>query len=180
MTNDYIDVEMKGLDKTMKELAAYGVHAQTKGAVAMSRATSRVFAKRTKENCPVGVKGIEGSSKRADKAPGNLRNSIKSVRILKGAQKAIYYRVGFTQGRKYKYDGWYANIVEFGAAPHTIPKNGRKIRMRIGDNYFVGPINHPGHVGTRFVTRSFEESYGPAIQKGVKAFDRTLKKFRKI
>jgi len=178
MTQEYVDVQIKGISETMKALEAYGKHAQTKGAVSMSRATASVFAKSMRVNCPVGVRGIEGSSKRADKAPGNLKNSIKSVRILKRAQKVVYYRVGFTQGRKYKYDGWYANIVEFGAAPHTIPKKGLKIRMRIGDNYFIGPIQHPGMRGTRFVTRSFEESYGVAVQKGVKAFDRTLKKFR--
>lgn len=176
--NEYVDVEIKGLDKTIQAMTAYGVHAQVKGAAVMSRTVSAAFARSMRKNCPVGVRGIEGSSKRADKLPGNLRKSIKSVRILKRAQKAIYYRVGFTQGRKHKYDGWYANIVEFGAAPHMIPKSGKKIRMRIGDNYFIGPIQHPGMVGTRFVTRSFEESYGMAIAKGQKAFDRTLKKFR--
>jgi hypothetical protein len=176
---DYMDVDMKGIGKTMKALEEYGRLAQTKGAINMTRATSNVFKRRTQANCPIGVRGIEGSSKRADKAPGNLKRSIKSVRILKRAQKAIYYEVGFTQGRKYKNDGWYANIVEFGAAPHLIPRTGLKIRMRIGDNYFIGPIHHPGHVATRFVTRSFEESYGVAISRGQKAFDRTLKRFRK-
>jgi HK97 gp10 family phage protein len=178
MSNDYIGVEVKGLDKTMRALAAYGKFAQTKGAVAMTRTTANHFKRRAKANCPVSVKGIEGSSKRADKQPGNLRNSIKSIRILKGAQKVVYYRVGFTQGRKYKYDGWYANIVEFGAAPHTIPRTGLKTRMRIGNNYFIGPIQHPGHAPTRFVTRTFEEEYGIAIKKGQLSFDKTLKKFR--
>lgn len=178
MSNDYTTVQIKGLDKTMRALADYGKFAQTKGAVAMTRTTANHFQRRVKHNCPVGVKGIEGSSKRADKKPGNLRNSIRSVRILNRAQNAIYYRVGFTQGRKYKYDGWYANIVEFGAAPHTIPRTGLKIRMRIGNNYFIGPIQHPGHAPTRFVTRTFEEEYPMAIKLGQRSFDRTLKKFR--
>lgn len=179
MTQDYINVDMRGIDKTMKELTAYGVYAQKKGSVTMTRSAAAEFARAMRANCPVGVRGIEGSKLRADKAPGNLKKSIKSVRILRRAQKKIYYRVGFTQGRKYKYDGWYANIVEFGAAPHTIPRKWPfKIRMRIGDNYFIGPIQHPGMAATRFVTRSFEEAYNIAIMKGQKAFDKTLKKFK--
>jgi len=169
---EYTEITIKGLDETFKKLREYGSVIQQKAAVDMTKAASGVFARAIRKNCPMKT--------------GNLKKSIKSVRILKNVHGIIYYKVGFSSGKKVKHNGYYAPYVEFGSAPHTIPKIGKKmaalgltkIKMKIGKNFFVGPIQHPGSKPTRFVTKSFEESYDKAIKTGQKAFDRALKKYK--
>lgn len=159
----YINVEVKGLQETFRKLAALGSNIQKKASVDMTRAAASTLARAVRKNCPVRT--------------GTLKKSIRSIRILKSASSTIIYRVGFTSGRNAKYNGWYAQLAEFGALPHTIPKRGEQVPMRVGDTIFMGPIQHPGAQPTRFVTRSFEETYPSSIAKASRAFEKALTKY---
>ena len=159
---EYIDVEIKGLREINKNLAKLGSNIQKKAAQQMSSATSSSFARTVRKNCPV--------------VTGTLKKSIKSVK-RKADDKGVFYQVGFTTGRKAKYNGYYSHIVEFGAAEHTIPRKGESKLMRVGRNWFTGPIHHPGATPRRFVTRSFEEGQVRALAAGRRAFERALKKY---
>jgi len=165
MANEYMTVEVKGLSETFRKLDALGSVIQRKAAVDMTRSASGAFARAVRKNCPVRT--------------GTTKKAIRSTRILKRAMHKVYYRVGFTVGRGAKYDGWKARLLEFGTAPHMIPRKGEPGPMVIGRNIFQGPVTHPGHQPLRFVTRSFEETYPKAIATGQRAFFRSLEKYGK-
>jgi len=166
----YMNLEVKGLNKTFRALSSLGSYIQKKASVGMTRSTASSLARTVRKNCPVRT--------------GTLKKSVRIKRIKQKRSKKINYIVGFTYGKNVKYDGSHAVMVEFGTGRHFIPrvKKGRApkpVRMRIGNTIITGPIEHPGTKGKRFVTRSFEEGYRNAITLGQRTFDRSIKKYRK-
>lgn len=158
---EYIEVDIKGLQDLSRRVDELGKFVKTKCSLEMTKSIGSAFARAVRKNCPVDEE--------------DLKKSIRNARILKNLAGRISYRVGFSTAKGKA--GWRAHLVEFGTAPHLIPKSGRPIPMTIGGNVFMGPIQHPGARPSRFVTRSFEETYGKAIMTGQRAFERIYKKF---
>jgi HK97 gp10 family phage protein len=156
---EYINVDVKGLSDIFKELSKLGSVIQKKAAIDMTRVAANEMRKALRKNTPV--------------VTGTLKKSIRNIRIYRSETDRITYQIGF--GKK----GWYARLVEFGVQPHLIPKSGKASPMRIGQNVFTGPIQHPGFQPRRFVTRTFEENYDNAIKAGESAFKAALTKYKK-
>lgn len=162
MGTEYIDVEVKGLKEMWQELDKLGSYVQRTAALKMTQSTSSALARAVRNECPV--------------HEGGLKKSIRSLQIAKKDLNGIRYRVGFRFGKGW--DGYKGHLVEFGTAPHLIPRKGKVKPMKIGNTVFMGPIEHPGTKPNRFVTRAFENYAGRAIKTGERAFVRTFQKYK--
>lgn len=115
--------------------------------------------------------------------PANYFTLKKSLKIRKRRPRRRY-EVRFTvhpeRGRKARFDGWYAHIVEYGAQRHEITplvKGGLSFNPGTGTPIVRGKANHPGVKGTFFMTRAFRRE--AQIKKGiVKAARRSFKRLK--
>lgn len=63
-------------------------------------------------------------------------------------------------------------ILESGADPHTIPRGGRRRRMRLPNGWVIGPVDHPGAPPKRTWSRAIP----PAIEAAQREARRTFTK----
>ena len=92
--------------------------------------------------------------------PENYTTLRKSLVVVVGKQRDPYTRsaiIGPTVGKRAKYDGWYAHIVEGGALPHEIPARFKKVEARDGQ-IFGSLVHHPGVHAKPFMRPAFEST----------------------
>lgn len=78
-------------------------------------------------------------------------------------------KIAFTYGKRAKYDGWYAHIVERGATPHEFQAL-NKLAMNAGDDNIVKVVKHPGVRARPFFRPAFDSRHKSAVS----VFGKTL------
>lgn len=155
---------LKNLEKNLKKLELK----QAKNVLRASiRAGGRVVVKAARNNLP-----------------GNYIVLRKSLTVKVKRQRSpvfIVAQVGTTTGKNARYDGYYANMVEFGTDPHVIPrKRGSKSSkvnkiLKFNDNVYRTSINHPGTPARPFLRPAFdnnirqiEKAFAAKMWEGIK------------
>lgn len=88
-------------------------------------------------------------------------------------------KIAFTTGNSARYDGWYAHIVERGAAKHEIKPLNKKA-MNAGDDNIVKSVMHSGVRARPFFRPAFDSRNKSAVSIfGKKLFSEIKKDIRK-
>jgi HK97 gp10 family phage protein len=108
--------------------------------------------------CHAGAEVIQEDA--AARAPGSISNSIERV-TKKRTKYSVIVHVGPDKEHKH------AVYVEYGTAPHRIPKARKRRRakaLKIGNRY-VAWVNHPGSRLQPFMRPAFDHGKGEAADK---------------
>ena len=170
MSSNYVNVKIEGLDLLNRRLRQLPLAIQQKAAQNMTSAGAQLIKREAKERCPV--------------ATGNLRDSIVSRKVSKGAQMPVRYWVTHSEGGRGKPNGWYAHIVEFGSFKKPggwdmpTKKTGRKkVMARQGRSgfwrVFGTKAHHPFLPPQPYMRKAFDEKW----EKAVKLMGKRLEKF---
>lgn len=143
---------------------------QLEGKVASSISRSAISA--------AGKDVAEAARSRVPVETGNLKRSI-SVRTLRLGRTGYAAKVG-PMKRKFRgrveigagtfgsltqiADGWYGHLVEFGTAPHLIPKRGSKV-VKVNGKLVRGPVQHPGTPPRPFMRPAWQATKGQLVHK---------------
>lgn len=139
------EIVVKGLSDLQKFLDQLAPKVERNIMRGALRAGAKVIMKEAKVNVPV--------------KSGTLRDSIRlSVRARGGAVTASVKAGGKTKGGG---DAYYANMVEFGTAAHTITAKNRKY-LSFGGLFFQS-VDHPGAVAKPFMRPAFDSQAQNAV-----------------
>lgn len=136
-------VEIAGLKELKKQLEKLPARIETNITRTALRRGALVIEERAKDLCPVGT--------------GNLKDSIKVRAQTKKKSGWINLRVTAGGG-----DAFYANMVEYGTAPHEIRPSKAKSLFIAG--VFRQVVNHPGATARPFMRPAFDEKHQDAIK----------------
>lgn len=133
-------VEIKGMAELRRNLKELGGKTSKNAIRAGLRAGGRDIVKQARTNLP-----------------GNYNTLRKSLTVIANKQKGneLSVSIGPTIGINAKYDGWYAHIVERGAAPHDISVS-RKKALANTDVVFGKSVAHPGIPARPFLLPALE------------------------
>lgn len=114
-----------------------------------------------------GAKEIEKLAKAyVPKKTRNLLNAIKTRKRKDPNAMIIKYVIGYTEGKRAKYDGWYGRLVEFGTKPHRIPKKGSAPKgLKLHGGQIVSSVDHPGAKPRPWLEPAFKAGYMRCIGK---------------
>lgn len=127
MTSGVKITGLRELERTLKKLEPKNSKNVLRAAI---RAAGRVVVVEARQNLPSEY--------------DTLSRSLTHKLLKQRSAVRMNLIVGPTTGEQARYNGWYAHLVEFGVAPHPIPKgNGRRI-MNIGDGEVATKVQHPG------------------------------------
>lgn len=90
---------------------------------------------------------------------GNLRRRIRVVRRQTGVEKGVKVSIGVKGAF-----AWLANILEFGAAPHTIEPTERKKALLLSVGVVVDKVEHPGIPPHPFILPAFDTKKDEALR----------------
>ena len=82
---------------------------------------------------------------------GRLRRAIRVIRRQTGVEWGVKVSIGVKGAR-----AWLANILEFGAAPHTIEPTPRKKALLLGVGIVVESVDHPGIPPHPFILPAYD------------------------
>jgi len=112
-----VQFDLKGFDQLKRQLRRMDSRTSTKFAKMATRKASKIL--------------LDDMKQRVPKRTGNLRRSLGLVNVRRSTPGA-WLKVGARSGKRLKYDGWYAHLVEFPTRAHSI-------KRKSGAN-----IDHPG------------------------------------
>ena len=151
------ELEVKGLkqlDRALKQLPARSAKRAIRSA---TRAGGREIIKEARKNL------------RKYNKTKNLSKSL-SIKMLRPRQYSITALIGPRVGKDQKYDGWYAHLVEFGVAPHTI-KSKKKGVLKLTDALTLGndqalvkSVEHPGHPAKPFMRPAYDKKKRDSVK----------------
>jgi HK97 gp10 family phage protein len=135
------EVHVKGLDELQKFLDTFPDKLQKNIMRGALRAGARTIMKQAKDNVPVGP-----PSSTNKKIYGGYAGALRdSIRVASRRNKGNQVMVSVVAGGKVKKTGanvFYAHIIEYGAASHTITAKGMK-SISFGGMFFQ-TVQHPG------------------------------------
>lgn len=156
---------LSDLEKALQELPVKVHRNVLRGAL---RAAGKPILDAAKANAPV--------------ASGALRDSIRLSFVRADDGKTVAYAVkAGPKGRRDKGGAFYAHMVEFGTAAHTIKARNGKTLFNVAGGLVIGPrVEHPGAAAKPFMRPAADSAMGLAIEAFAaysrKRIDRMAKK----
>ena len=143
-------VKVHGLAELRTKFNRLAEKSRTKIANKMVRNGAKEIEKLAKMNVPVKT--------------GTLRRAIKTRKKRSRSKDYVRYVVGYSQGKRAKYDAYYGRFVEFGTRPHRIPKKGNAPKgLKLYGGNIVSFVQHPGARARRWMQRAFRNGYRRTI-----------------
>ncbi len=136
---------LKELNHALKQLPRRAANRALKSSI---RAGGRVVVKAARRNLPPNYVVLKKSL---------------FVKVLRQGKYSINALVGPRTGKDARYDGWYAHIVEFGAAPHEITIATRNVLASQGQ-VFGTKVKHPGVAARPFFRPAFDGNIHQIIE----------------
>lgn len=148
-----LDFKITGADEIIMEFKKMNTKESVAIAAKAMRPAANIMRDEMRRRAPVRAGGKR-----------NLKKSIQTKRIK--AKMSAIFKVGAMSGRRAKYDGWYAHILESGARAHTVGSGdylGRTGRYRRRSKQQGN--QHPGFKARPFVRPAFNTTKHKVLQK---------------
>ena len=161
---DLINVKgLKELDQFLAELPTKIQRNVMRGAL---RAGANVIKKEAQANAPVGAPSAEGKRLYGGYR-GALRDSIRVSTRAKGGRISATVKAG-GKNKKTGADVFYAHMIEFGTAPHTI-----KGPIKLGGKW-VKNVDHPGAPAQPFMRPALDGRAQEAVIRAAEYMKKRL------